>query len=65
MAEELASKVVVEVVFTESGAINVKALFEMKGFLVESIKRVAIGQIGLRDLPAGQLRPLSSRSSKP
>lgn len=58
MAEELANKIRIEVVFTDSGAIDVKALFETRGFLVESIRRTAIGQITLRGLLPGHFRYL-------
>jgi len=60
MAEELANKVRIEVVLTESGAIDVKTLFEQKGFLVESIRRTAIGQITLRGLEPGRFRFLKA-----
>jgi 23S rRNA pseudouridine2605 synthase len=56
LAEELANKVRIEMVLTDSGAVDVKTLFEQKGFLVESIRRTAIGQITLRGLEPGRFR---------
>lgn len=56
MAEELANKIRIEMVLTESGAVDVKTLFEQKGFLVESIRRTAIGQITLRGLKPAEFR---------
>jgi 23S rRNA pseudouridine2605 synthase len=58
LAEELANKVRIEIVLTESGAVDVKTLFEQKGFLVESIRRTAIGQITLRGLKPAEFRYL-------
>ncbi len=60
MAEELANKIRIEIVLTESGAVDVKTLFEQKGFLVESIRRTAIGQITLRGLEPGHFRFLKA-----
>jgi 23S rRNA pseudouridine2605 synthase len=60
MAQELQNKIKMEVVFTESGAIDIKALFELKGFLVESIRRTALGHITLRGLAPGEFRTLKA-----
>jgi hypothetical protein len=50
----------IEIVLTEAGAIDLKTYFEQKGFLVESIRRTAIGQITLRGLEPGQYRFLKA-----
>lgn len=60
LAEELANKVRIEMVLTDSGAVDIKTLFEQKGFLVESIRRTAIGQITLRGLEPGRFRFLKA-----
>jgi 23S rRNA pseudouridine2605 synthase len=60
LAEELANKIRIELVFTESGAIDLKTYFEQKGLLVESIRRTAIGQITLRGLEPGKFRFLKA-----
>jgi pseudouridine synthase len=58
MAEDLASKARVEVVLLGSGAVDLKAYFEAKGFLVERIRRVAIGHISVDGIAPGQHRLL-------
>lgn len=60
MAEELANKVWIEVVFTDPGALDIKTLFEQRGFLVENIRRTAIGQVTLRGLEPGEFRYLKA-----
>ncbi|MDR3608397.1 MAG: pseudouridine synthase [Oligoflexia bacterium] len=59
-AEELPSKVVLEVSFTDPGIIDVKALFESKGFLVDKITRTAIGQITTKGIALGAFRELEA-----
>jgi 23S rRNA pseudouridine2605 synthase len=59
LARELAKKSSVEVVMIGPGATDLKALFEMKGFLVEKITRTAIGHITLRGLQPGAYRQLT------
>lgn len=54
-----ASKDKIEVVFLGGGAVDVKTYFEMKGFLVSRITRVAIGQVQLGDLAPGKFRMLT------
>jgi 23S rRNA pseudouridine2605 synthase len=56
----LAQKATVQVVLMGKGAFDIKALFEMRGFLVEKVTRTAIGHITLKNLLPGNLRLLRS-----
>jgi pseudouridine synthase len=58
LAESLQSKSVIEWVTLESGALDVKAAFETRGFQVERITRTAIGHLTLRGLAPGEYRVL-------
>jgi 23S rRNA pseudouridine2605 synthase len=58
IADELASKSLVEIAVVGSGAQDIKAYFELKGFLIEKITRTAIGNITLRGLMPGQFKSL-------
>jgi 23S rRNA pseudouridine2605 synthase len=59
-AEELASKIVLEVAFNDPGVIDVKAFFELKGMLVDKITRTAIGQITSKGIAPGEHRLLKA-----
>lgn len=56
--DELQSKAQIEVVVLASGAFDIKTYFEMKGFLVDRITRVAIGHMTVHGLSPGQYRML-------
>ncbi len=58
--QQLEKKTILEVVLLGSGAFDLKALFETRGFLVEKIVRTAIGQITLRELLPGEFRFLKA-----
>lgn len=58
LVETLTSKSKVEVVFLESGGIDVKTFFEHKGFFVERMVRKSIGPVTLKDLPPARFRTL-------
>lgn len=58
LKREFTNKALIEVVFMGSGAVDVKALFEAKGFLVERITRVAIGHLSLSGMDPGSLKYL-------
>jgi len=60
LAENLKSKSVIEWVTLESGALDVKAAFETRGFQVEKITRTAIGHITLKGLAPGEYRMLKA-----
>lgn len=57
---ELESKSEVELVMMGSGAVDIKSMIEMKGFLVERITRTAIGHITLKGLVPGHYRLLKA-----
>lgn len=58
LLEKFNQKAMIEVVVRGSGAFDVKALFEARGFLVERIARFALGQITLKDLKPGEFMSL-------
>jgi pseudouridine synthase len=58
VSDEYASKTQVEIIFKGNASVDLKAYFEMKGFLVERITRAAIGHITLRGLVPGQYKQL-------
>lgn len=58
LVDKFQQKALVEVVVRGSGAFDVKALFEARGFLVERVARFALGQITLRDLKPGEFMSL-------
>lgn len=60
LAEELASKAQIEVVIRGGGAVDIKAFFEQRGFLVERIVRTAIGHISVKGLKPGTFRFLKA-----
>ncbi|MEK6704424.1 MAG: pseudouridine synthase [Bdellovibrionota bacterium] len=62
LVQKLANKSVIEVIFLAPGAVDVKGLFESKGFLIEKITRTAIGHITLKGLGPGEYRLLRSSS---
>jgi pseudouridine synthase len=57
----LQSKSVIEVSFAESGVLEIKSLFEMRGLLVDKIVRTQIGSCALDDLKPGEMRFLKKR----
>lgn len=60
LKKELNNKAMVQVVVMGKGAFDLKAYFEMKGFLVERICRTAIGHISLKGISIGQFRYLKA-----
>jgi 23S rRNA pseudouridine2605 synthase len=58
VVESLKQKAKIEVVIMGGGTFDLKALFEMKGFLVERISRVGIGHITLHGMAPGEYRLL-------
>lgn len=58
LIDKFQQKALVEVVIRGSGAFDVKALFEARGFLVDRIARHALGQITLKDLKPGEFMSL-------
>jgi len=58
VTEELVSKSKIHVALVGSGVQDVKAFLELKGFLVERITRVSIGNVTLRGLTPGQYKVL-------
>ena len=60
LSRELEKKAQVEVVVQGSGAFDLKAFFELKGFLVEKVSRTAIGHITLKGLLPGHFRYLKA-----
>ncbi len=56
--QELANKALVQIVVMGSGAFDLRAYFEMKGFLVEKISRTSFGHLTLRGLQSGHYRLL-------
>lgn len=56
--QELANKAVVQTVVMGSGAFDLRAYFELKGFLVEKISRTSVGHLTLRGLEPGRYRLL-------
>lgn len=56
--DHLTSKSFVEVVMIGAGAIDLKALFERNGLLVDKITRTSIGQIALKGMAPGAYRLL-------
>jgi 23S rRNA pseudouridine2605 synthase len=57
VAQELANKARIEVVLIGS-TVDLKAYFEMKGFLVEKMVRTSIGHLTLRNIEPGHYRHL-------
>jgi pseudouridine synthase len=64
VVKELESKSQVDVVMLGGGAIDIKAMCEMKGFLVDKITRTAIGHITLHGLVPGGYRVLKSTQAQ-
>jgi len=56
--QELANKALVQLVVMGSGAFDLRAYFELKGFLVEKISRTSFGHLTLRGLEPGHYRLL-------
>jgi 23S rRNA pseudouridine2605 synthase len=64
LTEEYAKKAQVEVVMVGAGAVDLKAYFEMKGFLVERITRVAFGHLRLGGMKPGEFKHLNDTQAK-
>jgi 23S rRNA pseudouridine2605 synthase len=64
VTEEYAKKAQVEIVIVGGGAVDLKAYFEMKGFLVERITRVAFGHIRIGGMKPGEFRELEDTQAK-
>jgi 23S rRNA pseudouridine2605 synthase len=64
VTEEYAKKAQVEIVLVGGGAVDLKAYFEMKGFLVERITRVAFGHIRIGGMKPGEFRQLEDTQAK-
>ncbi len=56
--QKLQSKSVIEITLLSSKTVDLKTAFERRGLLVEKVKRVAIGQITLKGIEAGQYKML-------
>jgi 23S rRNA pseudouridine2605 synthase len=56
--EKLSSKMKVDIWFQGMGSLDVKQLFENRGFLVQRIIRTQIGQIKLKEIGRGSFRTL-------
>jgi 23S rRNA pseudouridine2605 synthase len=56
LERELENKSQVQIVILGGGAVDLRALFEMKGLLVDKITRTAIGHLTLRGLAPGHYR---------
>lgn len=56
ISQELTAKSKVEIAFLSSGAIDIKAFFEMKGVLTERMVRTAIGQVTLKGIAPGEYK---------
>jgi pseudouridine synthase len=61
---DLTSKTRIEVVFLESGVMDVRALFENTGFLFERITRTAIGHVTLKGMKPGEFRYLNASQAE-
>jgi 23S rRNA pseudouridine2605 synthase len=64
LTQEYAKKAQVEVVLQGGGAIDLKSYFEMKGFLVERITRIAFGHLRLSGMKPGEFRTLQDSQAK-
>ena len=58
LSDEYSNKARIEIVIVGSGAVDLKAFVESRGFLVEKITRSAIGHITIKGLVPGALRVL-------
>ena len=58
VVQKLTQKSMIEMGFLGAGSVDIKALFESRGFLVEKVIRSAIGHLTLKGLPAGEYRHL-------
>ena len=56
LSRALANKSLIELTVKGSGGADIKTYLEMKGFLIERVTRVAIGQVTLRGVPPGAYR---------
>ncbi|MBC7691163.1 MAG: rRNA pseudouridine synthase, partial [Methylotenera sp.] len=58
VVQEMAAKSRIEIVFLNSGVVDVKAFFEQKGFLIERMTRTAIGHLTISGIEPGQYKML-------
>jgi 23S rRNA pseudouridine2605 synthase len=58
LSQHLANKTVIQTVILGSGAFDLKAYFELKGFLVEKITRTSFGHLTIHGLEPGHYRQL-------
>jgi 23S rRNA pseudouridine2605 synthase len=59
LVEEFTQKARIEIVILDSGAIDIRALLESRGFLVDRIVRTAIGHLTLGQMAPGAYRLLT------
>jgi pseudouridine synthase len=64
LTKEYTAKAQIEVVLLGAGAIDLKAFFELKGFLVERITRVAFGHLRLSGMRPGEFRHLKDTQAQ-
>jgi 23S rRNA pseudouridine2605 synthase len=60
VAETLTQKVKIEVVLMGAGALDLKALFEERGFLVDRVVRIAIGHLSIVGIAPGEFKILKT-----
>jgi 23S rRNA pseudouridine2605 synthase len=60
LLRELEAKSQIQIVIRGGGAVDIRALCEMKGLLVDKITRTSIGHITLRGMVPGTLKPLKA-----
>ncbi|MGK5082138.1 pseudouridine synthase [Bdellovibrionota bacterium FG-1] len=60
IVRELENKSQLDIVMLGGGAVDIKAMLEMKGFLVDKITRTAIGHLTLHGLAPGHFRLLKA-----
>jgi 23S rRNA pseudouridine2605 synthase len=60
VVRELEKKTQVDVVMVGAGAVDIKAMAELKGFLVDKITRTSIGHLSLHGLAPGHYRVLKA-----
>ncbi|MBY0471936.1 pseudouridine synthase [bacterium] len=64
LGKELQNKTLVHVTIVEKGAIDLKALFQARGFLVDRITRVSVGSVKLGDIKPGEYRLLKKSQAE-
>ncbi|MGE4106300.1 MAG: pseudouridine synthase [Bacteriovoracia bacterium] len=61
LTEKLTSKSQIEITFLQSGAVDVRAFLQTKGFLAEKITRIALGGLSIAGMKTGDLWPVSPK----